>query len=53
MSYSGLIDGGGKAGEVGLACGLLNSMNKKNVVATPTTWRAGRLFGGFTVLSNR
>jgi pentatricopeptide repeat protein len=32
-----LIDGGGKAGEVGLACGLLNRMNKKNVVPTPRT----------------
>ncbi len=48
-----MIDGVGKAGEVGLACRLLNRMNKKNVVPTPRTWRAGRLFGGFTVLSNR
>ncbi len=39
MRYSGLIDGGGKAGEVGLACGLLNRMNKKNVVPTPRTWK--------------
>jgi len=36
VSYSGLIDGVGKAGEIRLACGLLNR-NKKNVVPTPRT----------------
>jgi hypothetical protein len=39
MRYLGLKDGGGKAGEIGLACGLLHRMNKKNVVATPRTWK--------------
>ncbi len=34
-----LIDGVGKAGEVGLACGLLNMMNKKNGVPAPRTWK--------------
>jgi len=32
-----LIDGVRKAGEVGLACGLLNGMNEKNVVPAPRT----------------
>jgi pentatricopeptide repeat protein len=53
VSYSGSIDGLGKAGEVGLACGLLNRMKKKNVVPHLEHGSAGRLFGGFTVLSNR
>ncbi len=39
MRYWGLIDGVGKAGEVGLGCGLVNRMNKENVVPTPRTWK--------------
>jgi len=34
-----LIDGVGKAAEVGLTCGLLNRMNEKNVVPAPRTWK--------------
>ncbi len=34
-----LIDGVGKAVEVGLAFGLLNRMNKKNGVHAPRTWK--------------
>jgi pentatricopeptide repeat protein len=34
-----LIDGVGKAGELGLACGLLNRMNKKHGVPAPRTWK--------------
>jgi hypothetical protein len=46
-----LIDGVEKAGEVGLACGLLNRMNEKNVVAAPRTCKGRWTLGGLAVLS--
>jgi hypothetical protein len=46
-----LIDGVDKAGDIGLGCGVLNRLNKKNGVSAPRTWKGRYTLGGLAVFN--